>query len=55
MSKEEIRNKTSSEINVLLEMIWYIKNPKWLEKYKDMRFSNEFEFEQYLLNKMKFV
>ena len=55
LSKEEVRNKTSSEISTLLEMIWYFKNPKGLERYKDLKFWTEFEFEQYLLNKMKFI
>lgn len=55
ISKEEIWEKRPSEINTLLEMIWYIKNPEWLKKYKDLKFSTEFEFEQYLLNNMRFT
>lgn len=54
-TKEEIDEKRMSEISTLLEMIWYIKNPEWLKKYKTMKFSSEFEFEQYLLNNMKFT
>lgn len=30
-----------------------IQNPSVLDKYKTLKFSNEFEFEQYLLNKFK--
>lgn len=55
ISKEEVWEKRPSEINSLLEMIWYIKNPEWLKKYKDLKFSTEFEFEQYLLNNMRFI
>lgn len=55
ISKEEIWEKRPSEINTLLEMIWYIKNPEWLKKYKELKFGTEFEFEQYLLNNMRFT
>jgi len=55
ISKEEVREKRPSEINSLLEMIWYIKNPEWLKRYKDLKFATEFEFEQYLLNNMRFI
>lgn len=55
LSKEEVWEKTSSEINTLLEMIWCMKNPELLKKHKELRFSSEFELEQYLLEKMKFV
>lgn len=54
-TKEEIRERRPSEISMLLEMVWYIKNPELLKKYKDLRFNTEFEFEQYLLHNMKFV
>lgn len=30
-----------------------IQNPSVLDKYKTLKFSSEFEFEQYLLNKFK--
>lgn len=54
-SKEDIQEKRLSEISTLLEMVWCIKNPELLNKYKELKFSNEFEFEQYLLRNMKFM
>jgi len=44
---------TQSKIGTLVEMIWYFENPKWLDKYKELKFSSEFEFEQYILNQYK--
>ena len=54
-SKEDIQEKRMSEISTLLEMVGCIKNPELLNKYKEMKFSSEFEFEQYLLNNMRFI
>lgn len=51
--KEEILELTSSQVWALIEMVAYIKNPELLKKQKDLRFSSEFEFEQYLLKQMK--
>lgn len=53
-SKDDIQEMTPSQIWVLMEMIGCRKNPELLKKYKDLRFTSEFEFEQYLLKKMKF-
>ena len=55
ISKEEIWERRPSEISTLLEMVGCIKNPDLLKKYKDLKFNTEFEFEQYLLNTMKFI
>lgn len=55
LTKEEVQEKRPSEISTLLEMVGCMKNPELLKKYKDIKFSNEFEFEQYLLNTMKFI
>lgn len=55
MSKEEVWEKRPSEVSTLLEMVWCIKNPELLKKYKDLRFNSETEFEHYLLRTMKFV
>lgn len=54
-SKEDIQEKRMSEISTLLEMVGCIKNPELLKKYQTMKFSSEFEFEQYLLNNMRFI
>lgn len=53
MGKEEILNLTQSCISMLLEMIWAIKNPEALEKYKQAKFSSEFEFDQWILGKFR--
>lgn len=55
LTKEQIRDKSPSEINILLEMIWYEKNPEWLKKYKTLKFDSEFDFDQYIMKKMKFI
>ena len=54
-TKEAILELTWSEISTLIEMIGNIENPKNLNKYKNLKFSNEFEFEQYLLNNCKLI
>jgi len=54
-TKEQILELSPSQVWVLMEMIWYMKNPEWLKKYKNLKFNTEFEFEQYLLNTMKFI
>lgn len=51
----QILELTQSEIWTLLEMVWLTKNPEWLKKYKSLKFSSEFEFEQYILNKFKLI
>lgn len=53
--KEEVLELSQSQISMLIEMIWCRKNPQNLKKYKDLKFNSEFEFEQYLLNTMKFI
>ena len=55
MTKEEIGELSSSQVWVLMEMVAYRKNPEALKKYKKLKFNSEFEFEQYLLNQMKFT
>lgn len=54
-SKEDVLNLTQSQISMLIEMITNIENPSNLKKYKPIRFSSKFEFEQYILNKFKLV
>ena len=51
--KEDILNFTQSYIWTLIEMVGLTKNPEWLKKYKPLKFWNELEFEQYILNKFK--
>ena len=34
-------------------MVWCIKNPELLEKYKPIKFNSEFEFEQWILGKFR--
>ncbi len=34
-------------------MVWYIKNPEALDKYKQTKFSSEFEFDQWILRKFR--
>ena len=53
ISKEVVLDLTQSSISTLLEMIWAIKNPKALEKYKQTKFSSEFEFDQWILGKFR--
>ncbi len=52
-TKEKILDLTQSQIGTLIEMGGAIQNPSVLDKYKTLKFSSEFEFEQYLLNKFK--
>ncbi len=54
-TKEKILDLTNSQISYLLEMVWLTKNPEWLNKFKNLKFSSEFEFEQYILNKFKLI
>ncbi len=54
-TKEDIMNLTQSQISYLMQMVWLTKNPQWLDKYKTVKFSSEFEFEQYILNKFKLI
>lgn len=54
-TKEKILDLTNSQISYLLEMVWLTKNPDGLNKYKTVKFSSEFEFEQYILNKFKLI
>lgn len=53
ITENDIMEMTQSKIGTLVEMIWYFENPKWLDKYKKLKFSSEFEFEQYILNQYK--
>lgn len=53
ITENDIMEMTQSKIGTLVEMIWYFENPKWLDKYKELKFSSEFEFEQYILNQYK--
>lgn len=32
-----------------------VENPKLLDKYKTLKFSSEFEFEHYIVDKFKFI
>lgn len=52
-TEDDILNLTQSKIGALIEMGGAIQNPSVLDKYKTLKFSSEFEFEQYLLNKFK--
>lgn len=54
-TKEQILDMTQSQISMLIEMVWNIENPSNLKKYKPLKFSSKFEFEQYILNKFKLV
>lgn len=54
-TKESVMELRQSEISTLLEMVGLTKNPEWLNKYKKLKFSNKFEFEQYILNKFKLI
>lgn len=54
-TKDYILNLTQSQLWMLIEMIWNIENPKNLNKYKKLKFSSKFEFEQYILNKFKLI
>lgn len=54
-TKESVLELTQSQIWMLIEMISNIENPKNLSKYKDLKFSSKFEFEQYILNKFKMI
>lgn len=54
-TKDDILNLTQSQLWMLIEMIWNIENPKNLNKYKKLKFSSKFEFEQYILNKFKLI
>lgn len=54
-TEEMIMDLTSSKIWYLLEMVWLTKNPEWLNKFKNLKFSSKFEFEQYILNKFKLI
>lgn len=55
LKKEEISELSPSQVGVLMEMVGCRKNPELLKKYKTLKFWSEFEFEQYLLNQMKFI
>jgi len=54
-NKEEISELSPSQVGVLVEMVGCRKNPDLLKKYKKLKFSSEFELEQYLLRNMKFI
>lgn len=53
-SKNEVMDLTQSQIGMLLEMVGVINNPDLLNKYKPLKFSSEFEFEHYIIDKFKF-
>ena len=53
ISKLEAIQLSQSQISSLLEMVWCIKNPELLEKYKPIKFNSEFEFEQWILGKFR--
>lgn len=55
LKKEEISELSPSQVGVLIEMVGCRKNPDLLKKYKTLKFNSEFEFDQYLLEKMKFI
>ncbi len=40
-----------STIGTLIEMMVCIKDPTKLEQYKTVKYSSEYEFEQYILEK----
>lgn len=52
-NKQEVLELSQSQVSLLLEMISCIKNPEGLEKYKTVKFSSEFEFDQRVLGKFK--
>jgi len=46
---------TQTSISYFIEMANCIENPKNLKKYEKLKFWSEVEFEQYLLDKFKFI
>jgi len=54
-TKDYVLNLTQSQVSYLIEMAGAVQNPSVLDKYKTLKFSSEFEFEQYILQKFKMV
>lgn len=54
-SKEDVLELSQSQISYLIEMVAVMENPKLLEKYKPLKFSSEFEFEHYIIDKFRFI
>jgi len=54
-TKDDVLNLTQSQISYLIEMVGAINNPSILDKYKPLKFSSEFEFDTYVLNKFKLI
>ena len=55
MTKHSVLELTQSQISYLIEMAGAVNNPSVLDKYKTLKFSSEFEFEHYIIDKFKMV
>lgn len=55
MTKNYVLWLTQSQVSYLIEMAGAIQNPSVLDKYKTLKFTSEFEFEQYILQKFRMV
>ena len=54
-TKHRVLDLTQSQISSLLDMAGAIQNPSLLDQYKTLSFNSEFEFEQYIMEKFKFI
>lgn len=54
-TKNYVLDLTQSQVSYLIEMAGAIQNPSVLDKYKTLKFTSEFEFEQYILQKFRMV
>lgn len=54
-TKADVLELTQSQISYLIEMGGAINNPEVLNKYKTLKFASEFEFEQYVIDKFRFI
>jgi hypothetical protein len=55
LTKDSVLELTQSQISYLIEMAGAVNNPSVLDKYKTLKFSSEFEFEHYIIDKFKMV
>jgi hypothetical protein len=55
LTQNDILDFTQTKISTLIEMGAAVENPKLLDKYKTLKFSSEFEFEHYIVDKFKFI
>lgn len=54
-TKNDVLELTQSQVSYLIEMAGAVNNPSVLDKYKRLKFSSEFEFEHYIIDKFKMV